>query len=200
MKVSYRYNCPLGTVNSYHLLPEFDFWERVAQNLSITMRNLVCHLISYYRILQIVISLFYIYAGTWPKNFISDRNYIYGGLYIWRYTTVGVVVTCEGVIPGVPSHFGRVVDKVELRHAPPLPGLLGVIVQQVPYKRIGQRGNHVGCCRHRFFLGCKIKMTTEKQRAAARRNIKKARAKWKRMSKQSRAKAMPGRRRRRKKR
>lgn len=35
-------------------------------------------------------------------------------------------------------------------------------------------------------------MVTAKQRAAARRNIKKAQAAWKRMSRRARAKAMPG--------
>ena len=35
-------------------------------------------------------------------------------------------------------------------------------------------------------------MVTAKQRAAAKRNLKKARAKWKKMSKRTRAKAMPG--------
>lgn len=37
---------------------------------------------------------------------------------------------------------------------------------------------------------------TEKQKRAARRNLKKARAKWKRMSKRSRAARMPNRSRR----
>lgn len=36
------------------------------------------------------------------------------------------------------------------------------------------------------------KHTTLKQRAAARKNIKKARAKWMHMSKRARAKTMPG--------
>ena len=35
-------------------------------------------------------------------------------------------------------------------------------------------------------------MATAKQRAAARRNIKKAQKKWKAMSRRARAKAMPG--------
>lgn len=35
-------------------------------------------------------------------------------------------------------------------------------------------------------------MATAKQRAAARRNVKKARAAWKRMSHRARARAMPG--------
>lgn len=35
-------------------------------------------------------------------------------------------------------------------------------------------------------------MVTAKQRAAARRNIKKAQAAWKRMSRRARAKTMPG--------
>ena len=35
-------------------------------------------------------------------------------------------------------------------------------------------------------------MATQKQKAAARRNLKKARAAWKRMSYRARAKAMPG--------
>jgi hypothetical protein len=40
-------------------------------------------------------------------------------------------------------------------------------------------------------------MATAKQKRAARRNIKKAQRKWKRMSKRARARAMPGRSRRR---
>ena len=35
-------------------------------------------------------------------------------------------------------------------------------------------------------------MTSHKQRAAAKRNIKKAQKKWRAMSKRARAKAMPG--------
>jgi len=43
-----------------------------------------------------------------------------------------------------------------------------------------------------FFLEVHYKMATAKQKAAARRNIKKAQAKWKKMSRRARAKAMPG--------